>query len=687
MEEAALELRNAVHLALSLDPSSNDNNDHHRNDELLNNDIQAGAGSSEGTYISSLSGSLPSDRSIALASRRKNYFAANGVMGAVAMDDDANATGNNGYRAWPRRCLHVAKCVENAVSNYELAVFSHHNEAMSPQHHNSNETNDGDIVDLLVAVLTSVPRNLFQRLNSMGESVHSPHQEDEDCISSMEQVCYNAACISSDIIRKNFLCATLNMEHPMLEDRHIDDLIDEVVQICNDETPIGSWSRVDPVVRLINSLSEGREIDRCIREREQGSCDGEDGYETLFSRLSSTESLRLANALMYRFLCEREDPNVEPSSHVGYFISYLLGHFASISEVEMGYNSTDERTVGLFEVWADEVDQHMVKRLNEGEARDTYTFIVRYHFATIQSALHLIENAESFIGDAISASEKNDGVDESAVESLSVELQDSIRHMAMVVATAEVMDKLSLDHDPEIHDIIRPLITSYTRFIASSLHDAMLFLRSACDSSHGGEEISILADDLLFRLCRVTIGFEFLRNSSEGEVIAIPLLRAMNSRCIVGKARFLLDIAAHRVSVTEKVNISNNGQPVSKRQRLDSSMGYVQLPPDRHGPSEGRGEDMVDVMLACLAFTRSNQEDRSLSARQASCITSALMFSEEGASDDGHGRMAAISTLNPWHTLQVKHLQKLANSEPYSRDNEEALGDSYNTKSSTPSQN
>ena len=69
MDEAINELRNAVHQALSLDPND-------RSDELINSDVQVE--SSESTYISSLSGSLPSERSTAASSRRKLFYDSNG---------------------------------------------------------------------------------------------------------------------------------------------------------------------------------------------------------------------------------------------------------------------------------------------------------------------------------------------------------------------------------------------------------------------------------------------------------------------------------------------------------------------------------------------------------------------------------------------------------------------------------
>ena len=69
----------------------------------------------------------------------------------------------------------------------------------------------------------------------------------------------------------------------------------------------------------------------------------------------------------------------------------------------------------------------------------------------------------------------------------------------------------------------------------------------------------------------------------------------------------------------------------------------------------------MDIILACLALSHSNQDSEhpdSTSLKQASCITSALMFSQDNV---GNGQAnAVLDPLNPWHTLQVKPLQKLA---------------------------
>ena len=73
----------------------------------------------------------------------------------------------------------------------------------------------------------------------------------------------------------------------------------------------------------------------------------------------------------------------------------------------------------------------------------------------------------------------------------------------------------------------------------------------------------------------------------------------------------------------------------------------------------------MDILLACLALSHSNQDSErpdSTVVKQASCITSALVFSQDVTSTDGNKQreITPIDPLNPWHTLQVKPMQKLA---------------------------
>ena len=674
IEEAIEELRNAVHLASNSNDDVNKHRD--RNDDVLNHDIQG----SEGTNISSLSGSLPSDRSNALASLRKNLYAAN----------SNHHEHNDSRHAWQMRRLHAAKRVENAVSNYELAVQTFHDGATSSRDNNRSESpadeavaknmHANDTVDLLVAVITSVPRNLFlQRTDSGGGKLRDSEQEDE-YQASIEQVCYSAACIASDLIRKYFSSPALDMEHPpVLEDRHIDELIDEVVGICNKD----SSANIDPIVRVLNFLSERRQIERCMYEREQGESSDEYWNRALFSCLPPKDTLQLIHTLMYRHLYDQEDEKAEASDLVGRFIGYLLEHFCN--GVVMDTRTVEECTAtDLFERWSYGLDEHMAQRLNDEEVSDVCDLVIRYHIGSIQITLQLIEDASLLISSATSESEKIDGMDGSILQNVLIALQRTIRHVTMVVTTTEVIDKLGLDHDREIHVIFNPLIVSYARFVASSFHDAILFVRDACASAHEGDELSILADDLLFRLCHVSVGYEFLQRSptdtgEEDEVIAVALLRAVSSQCIAGKARFLVDIAADRVRHIDKGSMMlDSDEPAHKRQRalLGSTFRNGLMPPPSSvykaaklppsvSHSEERREAMMDILIACLNFSLSDQDDEHadrMNLKQVSCVTSAIMHCQEGESGDENEK-TVLDPLNPWHSLQVKSVNRLADFE------------------------
>lgn len=658
MEGATLEIRNAIHLALSID-DANSNIEQHRSehrgeDELLppNND----ASSSEGTtsYVSSLSGSLlpPSNRPnetmmhLALSSRRGRL-------------DDVGGHGNDRH-AWQTRRLHAASRVENAASNYELALYEHHHRhgEFPRTVRDSREDDDGGcvfageqedtIVDLLVALLTSVTRTLQQaEYSPRGAEVCNPQQE-MDYMSSMEQICLSFACIASDVLRKVF--------YRGINDTHVYDITDEVVLICNSDPSIRASSNLEPILRLLNSLSELQDLEILMYEREHGTSN--DDGRTLLSHLSSKETLRLIHILMHRILRDHENQcAVDESDHIGYFVGYLFRHFANIIREELGYDSYDEFTADLFEAWALGIDENMMQRLNEDEMKDFHEMILRLHLVSIQLSLHIIENAESVISRNITQSEDNDNIN-GAPESIMVVMRNAVRHMTMGVNIAEMMDRLGLEQNPEVHVIFKPLLALIARFTVSCLHDALHFLRDACDSTQDVENVTMLADALQWRLCRVTIGQQVLNDLSWHEaddVLALSLLRAINSPSFVGKAAFLLDIAANRAQATDIRVVTSPGEFIAKRRRLESNNGGERLPEER------RGGDVMNVVLACLALTQfnhDNDEPETASAKQVSCLTSTLMFTQKDTLGDKTRHRTLIDPLNPWHALQVKALQQ-----------------------------
>lgn len=671
MEEAALELRDAIHLALSNDNDVANNNvdDRGEDDDLPSNDAHAavapgggGGSSEEGTYVSSLSGSLPPPPRPRPSERRSNN----------APPPPASSS-RRGRHEWQARRLRAATRVECAASDFESALCDRRErDSSSPllageRRHDDEGSGladergwEEDIVDFLVALLTSVPRTLLlprRRADRYSGIEARDMRRELEYQSSMEGICFNFACIATDVIWKYY---------PALEDRHVYDMIDELVRICNDADPSASAiSNLEPILRLMNSLSEVQDLERSMYEREHGGGGDDDGgaaCRTVLSHMQSKESLRLVLILMHRFICDHDGRCVESSSgHIGYFVGYLLEHFANTVREEMGCITFDECTSNLFEAWAHGIDEHMMRRLNEDDAKDVHALIVRYHVAGIQSALHMIENAESVIDGCITESQRNNGAVDGAPESIMIALKEAVRHMTMVVGTTEVMDKLCIEHDPEIHIIFQPLMSSYARFAISCLHDALLFFQSACDGTHDVENVMILADDLLFRLCRVTMGMEALKSPSYREaddVLALSLLRAVNSQCIVGRARFLLDVAADRARVASNTGVvaTSTGEPIPKRRRRECRLGGGRL------PEEVRG-DMTDIVLACLALSQSNQDHEHpdpSSTKRASCIVSALIFSREDPPGDKAGHRTVVDPLNPWHTIQVRPLQTSA---------------------------
>ena len=549
----------------------------------------------------------------------------------------------------------------------------------------------GSIVDYLVALLTSVPRTLLMRsphhiYDDGGDNVDDAVEEDNDVDEdvrdvrreseyriSMARICHNVACISSDVLRGHFVGGRARFgnrrrcSHLLLGEGHVYDMIDEVVRITCDayHSSADGISNLNPIIGLLNRISEERDVERAMYECEHDGIDGKiDDCRTtdFFVHLSSRESLRLMHILMNRYVCDHDGQCDEASGHIGYFASSLLRHFAYVVGGEVGCDSPDGCPADPFGAWALGTDEHMVPRLDEDEARDIHVLIARYHVVGIHAALHLIERAESVVGGCSLEGETVEGYP----DGIAMALSDAVRSIATIVDTAEAMDALCLGHDPEIHVVLRPLMSSYARFVGSCLHDALLFSRSTCGGTTPDvENATILADNLLFRLCRVAVGAEALECPAFREaddVLALSLLRAVNYPCIAGGgAGFLLDASAVRARAAAADAVATTtsaiGEPTPKRPRRRAVSGLG----GGRSPDEGR-VDMTDVLLACLALSLSNQEypDPSCSKRAYRIASSLFLGREENASGDVQDHRAVIDPLNPWHTIHARRMQGLA---------------------------
>eukprot|EP00577_Skeletonema_sp_RCC1716_P009525 CAMPEP_0113422040 /NCGR_PEP_ID=MMETSP0013_2-20120614/28239_1 /TAXON_ID=2843 ORGANISM="Skeletonema costatum, Strain 1716" /NCGR_SAMPLE_ID=MMETSP0013_2 /ASSEMBLY_ACC=CAM_ASM_000158 /LENGTH=664 /DNA_ID=CAMNT_0000309739 /DNA_START=1 /DNA_END=1993 /DNA_ORIENTATION=+ /assembly_acc=CAM_ASM_000158 len=641
MEEAIADLHNAIHLALSLNPQ-----DFSGGDDLLQNGVvPAESSSTTESRISSLSGSMieQSQRSSSALNRLKLSLHNNSA------GDDLNG-GNNGNESvpsstWQRHCLSTAKNVEHALSNYELALSSVHNGGRGePIYFIGNEdgSHQQSIVDLLVAVLTSVNRHLMQQcgkhyLNGMmGSSASS-----SNFVTSMEQLCFTAACISANMLMKWF-CQSDNFTHdiPLLEVRHVDEMIEEVA-VASEDDLLSQF--VEPIVTVVNSTLE--------RQRIASSTYDEEG-DIIFSNLSAKDELLLATSLMQRFICQPQDnAEVETSSHISLFISSLLENFRLVLA---------EAGSGQFEAWADTYNEYMERNLNDNEMANIPALVSQYHVLGIESALALLENAESLV--------ESSGESEN-VESIITTVQDTIRASMIAISTTETMENLGMTQNPQIQVIFDPFIVAFTKFILSGLQKALDILRRF-NCSHDIEGICNIADDLLFRLCCTINGLEFFKSGGSGEeeeILALVLLRAMSAGCIQSKAKALLDLAA-----------TNSAEVSSKRQRFNSSLSFSGGggKPSSLGSlqKDASSGSMIDVLLCCLSLSQSGHVTAERShIKEVSCITSALMFSdaptEEVSEDSG---VTVVDPLNPWHSLQLKPLIQLMEDENSSPNSNES---------------
>ena len=669
MEEATADLRNAIHLALNDGKPTTTGTDDYPNDVLI--------GCSEGKHISSLPGSLPYEHGggdMSLSSRMRMKYS-------------NNAVNKNNHLEEIRRLMEVASGVENAVSNYEMAAFNLTSEIVGvPPYVNvtedaiddANEENRtaASTIDLIIAAMTSVPRHLLQKRQRLEEKCRGD-SGCEELLVSMEDICFNAACISSDVVVKYFLQSDNELFHsPGFEDRHVYELIDEVIAICEASASHVGWSIICPIVRVLNSVSESHQIDRAIFEREGGCLDDLDHHPPvgLFTDLTGKDTLRLVQMLLQQFIFDNTTPfsnaqlREEVSSHVGLFAGYMLDHFANVVLAETGYPSFDDCQMSLFEAWANGADVNMTKRLNDNDTQNIPNLIAQFQIESIQSALHLLERAESVIGTALSEDEKAEGAGEDCIAGAVAAVQDMIRQGVVVVSITEAMDKLNLAQDHEAYVIFHPLIVTFARFNASLLREALLLFRKT--DGCGGEGTSNLADDMLFRMCNSRVGLEFLsgdfETTEQDDVLSISLLRSLSSQCIAGKSKVLLDIVSDRANRASEGGAVVENEPFAKRQRISGDR-LLSFPSGLNGTRTRTYEmvrgasrrEMTDILLTCMAISQSNAKEGVVEAivQQTSCIGSSLM-SKGGESGDDNG-CTVLDSLNPWHTLQIDFLREL----------------------------
>jgi hypothetical protein len=581
MEEALTTLRTAISTALQDDPP----------------DIET---SSDPSNISSLSGSLTRKQP-----RSK-------------LDEE-------------RRWMEIALNVERALSDLE-GVF-----------HPSISLEDyGDLIDLLVAVMTSVPNALLRKLykHCSGEGRHK-------YISSIEEICFHAACISSDLIVKYLLngdgfCG--------LGESHAEELVEQITTLLDAEHGMGI-DCLYPIIQLLNAVTEQRHMERSFVERGYVGQDFEYHDPPRLFHMSAKDTLRLIR-ISLRFMDNAV--NSMYSSHVGLFTSHLLDHFSEMTLIETGHTSCEE--CDLFRTWADGMNEHMTRRLTDNDAAAVLNLISKFQIDSIQSALELIDRADVMIASLLSNDEMDGGKEDRVGDAIAA-VHDGIRHVTMSVSVTEVMEKLGLEFDPEIHLIFHPLIVNFATFVAAGLQEALVSQHELL--GHESQGLSYLVDDLLVRICRTSIGNDFLKHCDDDrcdEVLTIATLRALNSGCIAGKGKFLLDIVADRAQTEEP---RPNNEPLAKRHCYIGNFnckGSYALHSSRRtntADSTTSKRDMTDLMILCMTLSQSDIDegiDRS-SMDQISCIASSLMPQVE--------KQQVLDPLNPWHSLNINPLKEL----------------------------
>lgn len=505
------------------------------------------------------------------------------------------------------------------------------------QHHDldGNDT----VVDLLVAVLTSVPNALLQRLYKLEYSGEGAGHH----MASMEDISFNSACISSHVIVKHILDGDVLIS---LGESHVEDLVEQISTICEGEGM--GMNIMYPIVQLLNTVSDQRRVEKSLFEKGYVGQDFEYHNPPSLFHMSAKETLRLFQ-MMLRVM--EVEANSFQSSHVGLFAAHLLEHFADMTMIETGHSSFDD-CQDLFNAWVRGADEHMAKRLSDNDSVAVLELITQFQIHTIQMALQLIERADMMV--ASMSTDLNEEKESNIQDCIGL-VHDSMRHVSMSVSVTEVMEKLGLEFDPEIHIIFHPLIVNFATFVATCLQDA--FVSQHLSLGHEGQGISHLADDLLLRICCTSIGTDFIKQSRDGrsdEVLSIAVLRALSSGSITGGGKFLLNIAADRA---QNAAPCTSSEPLTKRQCCGNFGKYSYLDRSNETDTETNAQpqrDMADLMLLCMTFTQSHLVealDRS-SMDQASCIAASLMTAQDN-------KQQVLDPLNPWHSLNINPLKEL----------------------------
>ena len=640
------------------------------------------------------------------------------------------------YKEERERLLDIALEIERSVADLESVVHTsndgnhnHHDRALNNNDGNNNNndvstaTTTIDMVESLVALLTTVPNALLTKLynveyasgqiilrndnNTIVRQQQRHHNHGNQYVSSMEEICFNAACISCEILR---MYIVQDIDGSFIDSltgggytrEFIDRLIHYLCSSDDDLLLLGRNIRY-PIIQVMNTIVEQREMERTLLlEEERGynnnSIDNHDFFEyydnhhrgLVVFHMSAKDTLRLLQMLLRWIMGGRggargitggsisSSNGVDESqySHVGVFTCHLLHHFANMTLTESGMYTTFHECQDLFRVWVEGgVREHTInnnnnsmnmsipRRLSNEDASVVLDLITNFQISSIQSAYHLVERADAMIV-SLSCQDVDNGSTSNGIirsENCAAAIHESIRHVGIVVSVTEVMEKLGLEIDPEMHVIFHPLIVSFATFVASGLQEAL-------DSPYlslgqEGVGLSHTADDLLVRICRTSLGLDFLKHSndiSRDEVLTVAVLRALSSGSISGKGKFLLEMVSNRAH--DDMNSPNsNGRellPMAKRPCYSNFMSThlrARMMMDSNDNKQSR--DMVDLMMLCMTMTQSNLDegyDRS-SIDQASCIASSLMHNDT----DQKEAAAVIDPLNPWHSLNINTLKEL----------------------------
>ena len=285
--------------------------------------------SAEGTTTNS-----NSNNNIETSSDPSNISSLSGVYSQEVQQQQQQS--RQKYKEERERLLDIALEIERSVADLESVVHTDSNHDDRALNNNNNDVSTAtttiDIIESLVALLTTVPNALLTKLYNVeyasGQIIlrndnntaivrqqQRHHNHGNQYVSSMEEICFNTACISCEILRM-YIVQDLDGSFidSLMGGGYTREFIDRLIHyLCSsdDDLLLGRNIRY-PIIQVMNTIVEQREMERTLLlEEERGynnNIDNHDFFEyydihhhhrgLVVFHMSAKDTLRLLQMLL-----------------------------------------------------------------------------------------------------------------------------------------------------------------------------------------------------------------------------------------------------------------------------------------------------------------------------------------------------------------------------------------------------